>query len=251
VTILQPYYQEILSTMEHGMILEMPSKPSSFPWKCKMKRSRIYITPHRETGNLANGIKNGADMLDEPMWMKQPRCMLSTELWILPFTTNYSSYHQCQLHWPGLWRKPENSIRIGAPLLALLEDSDDRIHTSRKSWKKNPRSMPSHDPLLSDRTKDKDMDMAVVVEDSLQKNTNTMSTTNFVSIVANPDISLSIVPNYPITNLVPVSDHKAADCPSDKSIPFQKKEWRNCHLKKKVKLISLPLINSNYWSNSI
>jgi len=42
-----------------------------------MKQSRIYITPHRETGNLANGTKNGADMLDEPMWMKQLRCMHS------------------------------------------------------------------------------------------------------------------------------------------------------------------------------
>jgi len=110
--------------------------------------------------------------------------------------------------------------------------------------------MPSHDPLLSDRTEDKDTDMAVVVEDSLQKNANIVLTTNFVSIVANPDISLSIVPNYPITDLVPVSDHKAADHPSDKLIPFQKKGWRNCHSKTKANLISLPLINSNHWSNS-
>jgi len=84
--------------------------------------------------------------------------------------------------------------------------------------------MPSHNPLLLDRTKDEDMDAdaeeAVVVEGSLQKNANTGSTTNFVSIVANLDISLSIVPNCPITDLVPVSDHKAADLPSNKLIPF-------------------------------
>jgi len=223
VTISQPYYREILSTTEHGMILEMPSKPSSFPRKCKMKRSRIYITPHRETGNSVNGTKNGADMLDEPMWMKQPRCMHSAELWILPFTTNYSSYRQCQLHWLDLWRKPENSIRIGTPLLALQEDSDDRIHASGKSWKKNLRSMPSHDPLLSDRTEDKDADVAMVVEDSLRKNTNAVSTITSVSIVAYPDTSLSTVPHCQIHDLVPVSNHKAADRPSNKSIPFQKK----------------------------
>jgi len=112
--------------------------------------------------------------------------------------------------------------------------------------------MPSHNPLLSDRTKDKDAAraVAVVVEDSLWKNANTMLTTNFVSIVANPDISLSTVPHCQTLNLVPVSDHKAADLLSNKSIPFQKKGWRNCHLKK-AKLISLLLINSNHWSNSI
>jgi len=229
----------------------MPSKPSSFPWKHKMKQSRIYTTPHRETGNLANGTKNGADMLDEPMWMKQPRCMHSAELWILLFTTNYSSYRQCLLCWPDWWRKPENLIRIGAPLLALLEDSDDRIHASRKSQKKNLRSMPSHNPLLSDRTEDKDTDMAVVVEDSLWKNANAILTITYVSIVAYPDTSLSTVLHCQIHNLVPVSDHKAADRPSDKSILFQKKGWRNCHSKKKVKLISLLSINSNHWSNSI
>jgi len=143
-------------------------------------------------------------------------------------------------------------IRIGAPSLALLEDSNDRIRAFGKSQKKNLRSMPSHNPLLSDRTEDEDMDMAVavVVEDSLWKNANIILTTNFVSIVANPDISLSIVLNYPITNLVPVSDHKVADQPSDKSSPFQKKGWRNCHLKTKANLISLLLINSNHWSNS-
>jgi len=146
-------------------------------------------------------------------------------------------------------------IKIGAPSLALQEDSDDRIHTFGKSRKKNLRSMLFHDPLLSDRTGDKDADVAVavakVVEDLLRKNANTVSTINFVSIVANLDISLSIVPNYPITDLVPVSNHKAADLPSDKSIPFQKKGWRNCHSKTKAKLILLPSINSNHWSNSI
>ena len=148
-------------------------------------------------------------------------------------------------------------IRIGTPSLALLEDSDDRIHTFGKSQKKNLRSMPSHDLPLSDRTEDKDKDvdavvaMAVVVEDSLWKNANVVSTITSVSIVAYPDTSLSTVLHCQIHNLVPVSDHKAADHPSDKSIPFQKKGWRNCHLKKKAKLISLPLINLNHWSNSI
>ena len=154
-----------------------------------------------------------------------------------------------------MWRKPENSIRIGAPSLVLLEDSDDRIHAFRKSWKKNLRSMPFHDPLLLDRTGEEDVDAdaeeAAVVGGSPQKNANTILTTNFVSIVANLDISLSIVPNCPITNLVPVSEHKAADPLSNKSNPFQKKGWRNCHLKMKAKLILLPLINSNHWSNSI
>jgi len=116
--------------------------------------------------------------------------------------------------------------------------------------------MPSHNPLLLDRTKDKDedtdadVDKAMVVEDSLQKNVNTVLTTNFVSIVAHPDISLSIVPNCQIIDLVPAFDHKAADLPSDKSIPFQKKGWRNCCLKTKVNLISLLLTNSNHWSRS-
>jgi len=140
-------------------------------------------------------------------------------------------------------------------MLALLEDSDDRIHASGKSRKKNLRSMPSHDPLPSDRTKDKNADvavaMAMVVGDSLRKNTNAVSTITFVSIVVHPDISPSTVLHCQILDLVPVSDHKAADRPSNKSIPFQKKEWRNCHLKMKVNLISLPLTNSNHWSNSI
>jgi len=102
-----------------------------------------------------------------------------------------------------------------------------------------------------DRTEDKDADAAVVVEDSLQKSANVISTINFVSIALPPDISPSIVLPYLILDLVPVSDHKAVDHLSDKSIPFQKKGWRNCHLKKKAKLISLPLINSSHWSNSI
>jgi len=189
------------------------------------------------------------------MWMKLPRCMLSVELWTLLFTTNYSNYPQCQLHWLDLWRRPENLIGIGAPLLALLEDSNTGIHTSGKSWKKNPRSMPSHNPLLSDRTEDEDADVAVamvvVVEDSLRKSVNTALTINFVSIAAHLDISPPIVPPYPILDLVPISDHKAADCLSDKSIPFQKKGWRNCHSKTKANLISLPLTNLNHWSNSI
>jgi len=109
--------------------------------------------------------------------------------------------------------------------------------------------MPSHDPLLSDRTKDDDADaamaMAMVVEDSLWKSANVISTITSVSIVAYPDILLSIVPHCQTLDLVPVSDHKAADLLSDKSIPFQKKGWRNCH-SKKAKLISLPLINSNH-----
>ena len=87
---------------------------------------------------------------------------------------------------------PGNSIRIGTPLLALLEVSDDRIHVFEKSQKKNPRSMPSHNPLLSDRTKDKDTEEAVVMEDSLQNNESSTLTTTFVSIVANLDTLLSI-----------------------------------------------------------
>jgi len=194
-------------------------------------------------------------MLDEPMWMKLLKCMHSAEHWTLLFTTNYSNYLQCQLHWPDLSRKPENSIKIGALLLAPLEDSDDRIHTFRKSQKKNLRLMPSHDPLLSDRTEDKDVDVdaeeAVVMEDSLRKNTSAASTTTSISTVAYPDILLSIAPLYQILDLVPAFDHKVADLPSDKSIPFQKKGWRNCHLKMKANLILPPSTNSNHWSRSI
>jgi len=46
--------------------------------------------------------------------------------------------------------------------------------------------MPSHDPLLSDRTEGKDADVAVVVavvmEDSLRKNASAISTITSVSI---------------------------------------------------------------------
>jgi len=115
--------------------------------------------------------------------------------------------------------------------------------------------MPSHNPLPSDRTKDKDADMAVamavVVEDSLRKNANAISTITFVSIVVYPDISPSTVLHCQILDPVPVSDHKAVDLLSDKSIPFQKKGWRNCHSKTKAKSILLLLTNSNHWSNSI
>jgi len=115
--------------------------------------------------------------------------------------------------------------------------------------------MLSHDPLLSDRTKDKDVDMdaeeATVMEDSLQKNANTVLTTNFVSIVANLDISLSIVLNCQTIDLVLAFDHKAADLLSDKLILFQKKEWKNSYSKMKVELISLLLTNLNHWSRSI
>jgi len=113
--------------------------------------------------------------------------------------------------------------------------------------------MPSYDPLLSDRTEDEDaaVAVAVVVEDSLWKNTNAVSTITSVSTAAYPDTSLSTVLRCQIHDLAPVSDHRAADRLSNKSIPFQKKGWRNCHLKMKAKLISLLLINSNHWSNSI
>jgi len=94
--------------------------------------------------------------------------------------------------------------------------------------------MPSHDPLLSDRTEDKDADMAVVVEDSPQKNANTALTITFVSTALYLDILRPIVPPYPILDLAPILGHKAADYRSDKSIPFQKKGWRNCHSKTKA-----------------
>jgi len=42
--------------------------------------------------------------------------------------------------------------------------------------------MPSHDPLLSDRTEDEDADVAVVKEDSLQRNVSAVSTITSVSI---------------------------------------------------------------------
>jgi len=153
--------------------------------------------------------------------------MRSAEPWILLFTTNYSKYLQCQIRWPDLSRKPENLIRIGTLLLALLEDSNDRIPAFGKSQKKNLRSMPSHNPLLSDRTEDEDVDAdaeeATVMEDSLRKNANAASTTTSVSTVAYLDISLSIVLLYRILDLVPAFSRRAADLPSNKSIPFQKK----------------------------
>jgi len=255
VTRSQLYWQEILSIMEHGKTLKMPSRPSSSPWKCKMKRSRAYITHHRGTRNLANGTKNGADMLGEPIWTKLLKCMHSAELWILLFTTNYSNYLQCQLHWLDLSRKPENSIRIGAPLPALLEDSNNRIHAFGKSQKKNLRSMPFHNPLLLDRTEDEDMDVdaekATVVEDSPWKNTRAASTTTFVFTVVYLDILPSIVPPCQILDQVPAFDHKAADLLSNKLIPFQKKGWRSCHSKMKANLILPPSTNLNHWSNSI
>jgi len=87
--------------------------------------------------------------------------------------------------------------------------------------------MPSHDPLLSDRTEDEDAvvdaEEAVVIEDSLWKNASAALTTTSVSTMAYPDILLSIVPLYRILDLVPAFDHKAADLPSNKLIPFQKK----------------------------
>ena len=69
-------------------------------------------------------------------------------------------------------------------MLAPLEDSNDGIDAFRKSQKKNLRSMPSHDPLLSDRTEveDADVAVAVVVEDSLRKNASAISTITSVSI---------------------------------------------------------------------
>ena len=65
--------------------------------------------------------------------------------------------------------------------------------------------------------------MAVVMEDSLWKSTNAVSTITSVSIMAYPDTSLSIVPHYQTLDPVPVSDCKAVDRWSDKLIPFQKK----------------------------
>jgi len=230
----------------------MPLKISSFPQKCKMKRSRTYITLYRGTRNLVNGTKNGADMPEELMWTKLLKCMHSAEPWILLFTTSYSNYLQCQICWPDLLRKPENSIKTGVPLLALLGVLEDRIHASKKSQKKNPRSMHSHNPLLSDRTEDKNADMeeAMVVDDSLQNNASSALTTTFASIVVYLDTLLSIVLNYQIIDLVLAFDHKAADLPSDKLIPFQKKGCRNSCSKMKAKLILPLLTNLNHWSRS-
>jgi len=124
-------------------------------------------------------------------------------------------------------RKPENSIRTGVLLLALLGVSDNRTYTFRKSQKKNLRSMLYYNPLLSDRTKDKDVDVeeATDAADSPQNNENTTLTTDFAFTVANLDISLSIVPNCQTTDPVLAFNHRTVDLPSDRSIPFQKKGW--------------------------
>jgi len=162
--------------MEHGKPLKMPSRTSSSPQKCKIKQSRIYITLHRETRNSVNGTKNGANMPEEPTWMMLLRCTHSKELWMPLFTTNYSKYPQCQIRWPDLLRKPENSIKTGILLLALLGVSDDRTYAFGKSWKKNLRSTLYYNLLLSDRTKDEDkdadMEEAVDEADLLWNNNN-------------------------------------------------------------------------------
>jgi len=102
-----------------------------------------------------------------------------------------------------------------------------------------------HNLLLSDRTEDKDenadMEEAADVAGSLWNNNNIALTTNSASTMANPDISLSIVLNCQTTDLVPAFDHRTADLPSDRSIPFQKKGWTNFHSKMKAEL-TLPLL---------
>jgi len=116
--------------------------------------------------------------------------------------------------------------------------------------------MPSHDPLLSDRTEDKvtdtdkDVEEAMDVADLPQKNNNIALITTSACTAAKEDISRSIVWHYQITNLVLAFDHKAADLPSDRSIPFQKKGWRNSHSKMKAELTSPPSTNLNHWSRS-
>jgi len=231
--------------MEHGKPLKMPSRTSSSPQKCKIKQSRIYITLHRETRNSVNGTKNGANMPEEPTWMMLLRCTHSKELWMPLFTTNYSKYPQCQIRWPDLLRKPENSIKTGILLLALLGVSDDRTYAFGKSWKKNLRSTLYYNLLLSDRTKDEDkdadMEEAMDEADLLWNNNNITLTTNSASTVANPDISLSIVLNCQTTNLVPAFNHRTVDLLSNRSIPFQKKGWTNFHSKMKAEL-TLPLL---------
>jgi len=87
--------------------------------------------------------------------------------------------------------------------------------------------MPSYDPLLLDRTEDKDADVdaeeAAVVEDSPWKNASAALTTTFVFTVAYLDILPSIVLLCQILDQAPAFNHKAVDLPSDKLIPFQKK----------------------------
>jgi len=241
--------------MEGGKPLKMPLKTSSSPQKCKMKRFRIYITLCRGTRNLVNGTKNGANMPEEPTWMMLLRCTHSAELWILLSTKNYSKCLRCQIYWLDLLRKPENSIRTGIPLLALLGVSDDRTHAFRKSWKKNLRSMLYHDLLYLDRTEDKvkvtDVEEVVDVADLPWNNENSASITTSASTVANLDISPSIVLNCQTTDLVPAFDHRTADLPSNRLIPFQKKGWTNFHSKTKVELTSPLLTSLNHWSRSI
>jgi len=191
-------------------------------------------------------------MPEELTWMTLLKCMHSAEPWTPLFTTNYSNYLQCQICWPDWLRKPESSIRTGTPSQALPEDSDNRIYAFEKSQKKNLRSMPSHDPLLLDRTEDEDADVeeAAVMENLLWNNASSALTINFVSTVANPDTLLSIVLNCQIIDLVLAFDHKVVDPPSNKLIPFQKKGWKNFHSKKKAKLISPLSTNLNHWSRS-
>jgi len=116
--------------------------------------------------------------------------------------------------------------------------------------------MSSHDPLLLDRTEDKvtdadeDAEEAADVADLPQKNDNIALITTSACTVAKEDILRSIVQHYQITDLVLAFDHKAADLPSDRSIPFQKKGWRNSHLKMKAELTSPPSTNLNHWSRS-
>jgi len=111
-----------------------------------------------------------------------------------------------------------------------------------------------HNLLLLDRTEDEDADAdteeATVMEDSLQKNASATSTTTSVFTMAYLDISPSIVLLCQILNLVLAFDYKAADLLSNKLIPFQKKGWRNFHLKMKAKLILPPSTNLNHWSRS-
>jgi len=92
---------------------------------------------------------------------------------------------------------------------------------------------------------DEDVKEATDVAGSPQNNDNIALITNSASIVANPDISLSIVPNCQTTNLVPAFDHRIADLPFDRSIPFQKKGWINFHSKMKAELTLPPLIILN------
>jgi len=194
-------------------------------------------------------------MPEEPTWMMLLRCMHSAELWILLSTTNYSKCLQCQIRWLDLLRKPENSIRTGIPLLALLGVLDDRTCAFRKSQKKNLRSTLYHNLLCLDRTKDEvevaDMEEVTDMADLPWNNENSTSITTSASTVANLDILPSIVLNCQTTDLVPAFDHRTADLLSDRLIPFQKKGWTNFYLKMKAELTSPLLTSLNHWSRSI